>query len=229
MSKVHVLPSVRGALADTSPGKHLNCDGVMFQDKKQIDKCKMMRSAPMFLGNVTHSWSVLGAQSTSTLTKHMFLIFIAFTFFWCSEYALTEQIMPKTRLVYARNLVVFAAVTVFIGDLAFDVIKPDSTAAAIGSVSTAFSFFVVCLLIICFEYGGMNGKLFVVGEKKTDVEKNAPVVEILTPKNEHMHRNIYLSYASLLMFPLVVVFILSHTHAAIVDVHIQLVFFSFIF
>jgi len=225
MSKVHVLPSARAALQDESPGKHLQCNRDMFPDQKHFDKCKMMRSAPMFLGNVTHSWSVLGAQSTSTLTKHMFLTFIVFTFFWCFEYALTEQMIRKESAVYFRNTVVFAAVLVFVFALAFDV-KSDSTAVATGSVSTAFYFVVLCLLIVCCEYAGMNGKLFVLGTQ-ADVEQNT--VKISTPNKEHMHRNIYLSYASLLTFPLVVVFILSHTHAAIVDVHIQLVFFSFIF
>ena len=65
-------------------------------------------------------------------------------------------------------------------------------------------------------------------EQAQAVQQETPV-GISTPKQEHMRRNIYLSYACLLMLPPVVLFILSHTHDAIFDVHIQLVFFSFLF
>ena len=235
MSKVYVLPSVGTTLPDSSPSQHVNCTSHLdiVKDQRHIDKCKMMRSAPMYLGNVTNAWSVLGEQSTFVLTKHMMLIFIVFTIFWCSEYALTDMAFTKAlRHVYVRNFVVFVAVCVFIGELVSDVTSSMSTNVAIGSVSTAFSFVVVCLLIICFEYGGMKGSVFLLYTETVDVEKaktKAVVGEINKPHKDHIHRNMYLSYAALLMMPMAVVFILASSHAAVVDVHIQLVFFSFIF
>jgi hypothetical protein len=66
-------------------------------------------------------------------------------------------------------------------------------------------------------------------ESGIDAKKAEEDVKIIEPKDEYIHRNIYMSYALLLLFPMVVVFILSHSHKAIVDVHIQLVFFSFMF
>jgi len=246
MSDVHVLPSAGAALVDKTKNTHDNCTRYFYTDKMHMQKCKIMRSAPMFLGTIGTSWSLLGAQSTSTLAKHICIIFIVFFIFWCSEYALTDKPFPvleKMDAVYTRNIVVFLSVVAFAVTLAFDVTGDMGTGAAIGSVSTAFSVVVVCLLVMCFEYAGMNGKHYV-ADKKVHVdpaapsEKTAPPapelatpapVEIIHPKNEHMHRNIYLSYVSLLMFPLVVVFVLAHSHDAIVDVHIQLVFFSFIF
>jgi len=235
MSKVYVLPSVGTTLHDSSPSQHVHCNSHLdiVKDQRHIDKCKMMRSAPMYLGNVTNAWSVLGEQSTFVLTKHMLLIFIVFTIFWCSEFALTDMAYTKVlRHVYVRNFVVFVAVCVFIGELVSDVTSSMSTNVAIGSVSTAFSFVVVCLLIICFEYGGMKGSVFLLYTDAVDVEKaktKAVVGEINKPHKDHIHRNMYLSYASLLMLPMAVVFILASSHAAVVDVHIQLVFFSFIF
>ena len=222
LSKVRVAPSAGAKLVDHSKATHLNCNSSILTDEKQMNKCKMMRSAPMYLGNVEHSWSVLGAQSSFVLTKHMFLIFIAFCMFWCSEFVLSEKYFAlHSHHVIVRNVVVFAVVVIFAFSLGWDVTGDMSKDVAIGSVSTAFSFVVLCLLIICFEYGGMNGKLYIVADAKPG--------DINTPKNEHMFRNIYLSYACLLMLPLAVVFILQHTHDAIVDVQIQLVFFSFIF
>ena len=266
MSTVYVLPSVRATLLDESPSTHVQCTSPIFIDQRHIDKCKMMRSAPMYLGNVTNSWSVLGAQSTRTLTNHMFVIFLVFASFWFSEYALTDHAFTrKLNVVWVRNVVVFVAVIAFVILMSTNVTSDMSKDAAIGSVSTAFAFVVLSLLIICFEYAGMNGKLFPLYtdhaqpagtaltevQHTADIEKNAAASataddtnpqqvqpaneqtaqpeEINHARKEHMHRNIYLSYASLLMLPLVVVFILSQKHTAIVDVHIQLVFFSFIF
>ena len=265
MSKVYVLPSVRGNLHDYSTSTHVNCTSGIF-DEVHTNKCKMMRSAPMYLGNVTNSWSALGAQSMYTLNKHIFVIFLVFSIFWVSEHALTD-FHHKTggwNVVFVRNGVVFVAVIAFVTVLASNVTGNMSVDVAIGSVSTSFSVVVVCLLIICFEYAFMNGKLLVLeqpshavepavvdasnrtgdvetaganaaasGEAPADAQITTAVAtadaEINKPQKEHMHRNIYLSYACLLIFPLVVVLMLAQRHAAIVDVHIQLCFFSFIF
>ena len=261
MSTVYVLPSVRARLTDESPSKHVHCTSKLFYDKKQMDKCKMMRSAPIYLGNVTNSWSVLGAQSTRTLTNHIFVIFLVFLSFWLTEYALADHAFThKWNVVWLRNIVVFVAVIAFVILMATNVTSDMSKDAAIGSVSTSFAFVVISLLIICFEYAGMNGKKLVLYESEQPTGKemtsevnvaqdaeqgevenadaqrtpnqahqNEKPDEINKPQKEHMHRNIYLSYASLLMLPLVVVFILSQKYTAIVDVHIQLVFFSFVF
>jgi len=247
MSQVHVLPSGRGTLLDTSPARHANCSAALFAgDVRHLEKCKMMRSPPMFLGNVTNAWSVLGEQGAFTLTKHIFLIFLVFVIFWASEYALTEhEIMRKYPVVYVRNFVVFVAVVVFVSGMASNVTSNMSSGVALGSVSTAFFFMVVSLFIISCEYAGMNGKRVEFGapakdvkeagpagdeeSQKPDADAVAPVPALNDAQKEHLHRNIYLSYSSLLMFPLLVLFILSQSHAAVVDVHIQLVFFSFIF
>jgi hypothetical protein len=260
MSKVYVLPSVRGNLRDSSTTTHVNCTSGIF-DEMHTNKCKMMRSAPMYLGNVTNSWSVLGAQSMYTLNKHIFVLFLVFSIFWVSEYALTDfhHKIGGWSVVLVRNAVVFTAVLAFVAVLASNVTGNMSVDVAIGSVSTSFSLVVVCLLIICFEYAFMNGKLFLL-EQPSPAVPEAPAVdlkpvtdleqadvdaaaaasqttpaevttdaEINKPLKEHMHRNIYLSYACLLTFPLVVVLMLAQRHAAVVDVHIQLCFFSFIF
>ena len=249
LSKVYVTGSSGVALKDNSIATHEDCSSIVFGNittkdtEKHMMKCRMMRSAPMYLADVERSWSVLGAQSTRTLTKHILLIFIVFNIFWFCQYAHKESQQEKHILPRLfgnpmhRNVVVFVAVVIFGATLGSDINSDLSTAVAIGSVSTAVSFVVVCLLIICFEYAGMKTDTIVDKPKSTpaDSEKGQKVdasdenVGIFEPKVEHMHRNIYMSYVLLLMFPMVVVFMLSHTHKAIVDVHIQLVFFSFMF
>jgi hypothetical protein len=224
LSTVHVLPSAHATLTDNTAKTHVDCNNVTFVDAKHIDKCKMMRSPPIYLGDVTNSWSVLGTQSTFLLVKHMLLIFLVFMMFSGSEYALSNvkwKWITDKNVVHVRNAVVFAAVLVFVCELVTDVDQNMSANKAIGSVSTAFSFVVVCLLIICLEYGGMHGKR---------VELHADNALTLSQmRAEHMHRNIYLSYACLLMLPMAGVLVLHYTRVAVVDVHIQLVFFSFIF
>ncbi len=236
LSKVYVLPSVRGVLYDSSPSKHGDCRSDIFMNNTEhIAKCKMMRSAPMYLGNVTNSWSVLGAQSVKTLSLHMFVNLLLFLLFWLCELVLTEYQPKLKHVVPLRNFILFLAVGVSVLVLALNVTSNMSADVAIGSVSTAFFVVVVTLLIICFEYAGMNGQIFQLTEgaakkKEGDTEaQTQPTPEIIRPQKEHMYRNIYLSYASLLMFPMVVVVILTQTYRAIVDVHIQLCFFSFIF
>ena len=136
----------------------------------------------------------------------------------------------------------FIAVLVFVCSLATDVSTDPVHTVAIGSISTAFALLVICLLVICFEYATAGSERFELYSEpqqvpKTDVEQQqqkntADVNEFSThvkSKNEYMHRNVYLSYACLLTLPIVVVVMLSSERAAIVDVHIQLIFFSFIF
>jgi hypothetical protein len=139
-----------------------------------------------------------------------------------SEYALSNtQLITDKNVVIVRNAVVFAALLVFVCELVTDVDQNMSAKKAIGSVSTAFSFVVVCLLIICLEHGGTHGKRI---QLHTDA-----ALTLSQTRAEHMHRNIYLSYACLVMLPMAAVLVLHYTRVAVVDVHIQLVFFSFIF
>jgi hypothetical protein len=252
VSKVYVAGSDGAALADNSISKHEDCGSMFYnnitaatdQDKHNTMKCRMMRSAPMYLSNVQLSWSVLGAQSTSTLSKHIFVVFIVYSMFWFSQYAQKETVafMKVFHDPIHRNVVVFLAIVAFGLALGLDVNSDMNAAVAIGSVSTAFSFVVVCLLIICFEYAGTKTpqQPSTSGDKSkntamqqmesgNDANKAEEDVNIIEPKDEYIHKNIYMSYALVLLFPMVVVFILSHSHTAIVDVHIQLVFFGFMF
>ena len=213
MSKVYMTQSGETKLKDNSIATHQNCRSALFNDTKHFEKCRMMRSGPMKLGKVAHSWSVLGEQSTFTLVKNVCIIFFVFSIFWVSEYMLHGRIIthPHHKI---RSIVLL----VVLGFIVADVVSNITTKSAVGSMSTAFSFVVLCFLIICCEYAGINGKNELHMEPK-----------LFAPKNEHMQRNIYMSYAFLLILPQIVVFILSYTHDAIVDVHIQLIFLSFIF
>ena len=213
MSKVYMTQSDETKLKDNSIATHQNCRSALFNDTKHFEKCRMMRSGPMKLGKVAHSWSVLGEQSTFTLVKNICIIFFVFSIFWASEYMLHGGIISHPHHTI-RNIVLL----VVLGFIVADVVSNITTKSAVGSMSTAFSFVVLCFLIICCEYAGINGK----NELQTESK-------LFAPKNEHMQRNIYMSYAFLLILPQIVVFILSYTHDAIVDVHIQLIFLSFIF
>ena len=212
MSKVRVIPSAQDSLKDNSEATHRNCSAD-FAKQEFVEKCRMMRSGPMKLGNVANVWSVLGEQSTFILAKHICIIFFVVTLFWAIEFLLHERTsFPKQTI---RNVVVLIALGVLVADVVSNFFGTKNL--ALGSVSTAFAFVVLCFLIICFEYAGMN------------VEQSDHTSEFIGPKNQHMNRNIYMSYAFLLLLPQIVVFILSNTHDAIVDVHIQLIFLSFIF
>ena len=208
MSKVYMTQSGETKLKDNSIATHQNCRSALFNDTKHFEKCRMMRSGPMKLGKVAHSWSVLGEQSTFTLVKNVCIIFFVFSIFWVSEYMLHVGFIshPHHKI---RSIVLL----VVLGFIVADVVSNITTKSAVGSMSTAFSFVVLCFLIICCEYAGIN--------------QTEP--KLFAPKHEHMQRNIYMSYAFLLILPQIVVFILSYTHDAIVDVHIQLIFLSFIF
>jgi len=225
--------TARGQLLDNSKATHLNCSSTFFADDKDIQKCKMMRSPPMFLHNATQVWPVLGQQMTYALTKHILMIFLAYTAFWCSQYAITEHEKTKDKPKTIRIVVVVVVAILLIVDLILDSTNKNGLAA--GSFSTAIAFIVVFLLIMLFEY---LAKPFVLhtqpeGTEMKELERGAgqpPAgVDIMKPVHKHMHRNIYLSYACLLMLPLVVVLILSNSHQPLVDVHIQLLFFSFLF
>ena len=91
MSTVHVLPGPNHTLNDNSKNSHVHCSRERFPDELHMHKCMMMRSTPIYLGNIANSWSVLGAQSTFVLTKHMLLIFLVFSIFWGLEYGLTNS------------------------------------------------------------------------------------------------------------------------------------------
>jgi hypothetical protein len=225
-------------LADNSNATHSDCSATIFNTEALMDKCKRMRSGPMYFDNATqpHMWPVLQEQCTYALFKHMFFIFLAFASIWCSQHAITERhkiIHDMTRAIQIGAYCVDVLSVVL--DMILEYTSDKGVAA--GSNTTGIVLFSVCLLLVpMIEYVDTRGVCFVV--HKPNPETNAgnekggqtqPEVTISEPKREHMHSHIYLSYACLLLFPLVVLFILAHTHAALVDVLIQLVFFSFIF
>lgn len=196
----------------------------------------MMRSPPMFLEEATDKWPFLAEQMPFAQTKDMFMVFIAFAGFWCSQYAIGEYESGYHNKHTIRTVTSIVFVVVCIVDFVWQSVH----GWAAGSYTTAIAFFVGCGLIILLEYA-FKTDIHPGDHKDTHADKKTepgaieaqPVqsehVAISTPKREHMRRNIYLSYACLLMLPPVVLFILSHTHDAIFDVHVQLAFFSFLF
>jgi len=201
-------------LVDNSNHTHAHC--TIFRDKP-LEKCKMMRSPPMYLQTVKDKWPFLENQMTFAQTKDMFFVFLAFTGFWWSQYAISEGEWAYQRKHYIRTVVIFMfGLLVFI-----DFIWQNAMGWAEGSYTTAIAIFMVCGAIIVLEYAFKK--------QQSPAEEKASDVNISTPKREHMRYNIYLSYAGLLMFAPVVLFVLSNTHDALFDVHIQLVFFSFVF
>ena len=215
-------------LADNSNATHSECSATIFNTEALMDKCKRMRSGPMYYDNATQTQmlSALQEQCTFALFVHMSFIFVIFSLLWGSQHAITEELTKHSK---------FATVGCLVGAVVFvaiDVIVEwtNGKGVAAGSNTTGIAMIAVCLLLVyMIDYVDTTGVRFV-KRKPTDVEISAPpAVEISAPKREHMHRHIYVSYACLLMFPLVVLFILAHTHTPLVDVHIQLVFFSFIF
>jgi hypothetical protein len=240
-------------LQDTTPTTHANCNKTIFNTEKLENKCKRMRSGPMYFDTSEQGleWPFLEMQSAQKLFMNIFFIFVAFASIWLSQYAITEHetfmcLNFKDRS--SKGILIFVAVCVSLLMCVLDIILVATGNQAQGSLWTGVSFFAVLLLISVIEYNDTRADRFV-AHAQTDTPdtsvkpselsvENGPAaqetaqetpVAISHPKREHMHRHIYLSYASLLMFPLVVLFILANSHTALVDVHVQLVFFSFVF
>ena len=226
-------------LQDKSNASPLRCNATIFngtdatKNKNDIEKCKLMRSAPMFFMKVENTvvWPFFGKQMTFSLTKHIFFILLAFTSFWCAEEAIAQNHRGAHEHKGKFRIFVLVLVSILtLADWLWDLEKYE----AAGTVATCVPFCVIAWLVLLIKYADTYYQ-WARGEKPPmDAETAQTAIQPAAPQNkhmhEHMHRNIYLSYASLLMFPLVVVLVvLARTHTAIVDVHIQLVLFSFIF
>ena len=158
-------------------------------------------------------------------------------------------------LVLIVAIVIFVGNVIF--DIQEDMYKVDKV--AIGSITTGISFCLVCLLIICFthlqdpastpEAGAADGALEAAPASETDPlnggkvgagffhfslwSGNTPTVRTTDEDRyrrlEHMYLNIHVSYLILLLMPLFVILALTSTHQLVVDVHVQLIFFSSVF
>jgi hypothetical protein len=264
------------------------------------EKCKIMRVPELHLGHIHSSWSVLGAQSSYNLIKHICCILIVFLLFASFEemiYAYPKNIDGKEVVKeghenirhhhhFVRSVLLILAIVIFGFDVAFDIdndniseVEDNKSKYAIGSIATGFSFCVVTLMIMCFTYmqepyevernepkgkpdgltqGGANNPppmeqtreegglgndkdLYIGGLWKYPSDYNirrepdAKYMPTHTNRSEAYTRlcdiyyNIHMSYLMLLIFPLVVILALHSTNTVLVDVHIQLIFFSSIF
>jgi hypothetical protein len=195
------------------------CDNQMFNslplDKKNEmkDACNMMRVPTMYSGNIHSSWSVLGAQSVSIVIKNISLISFVFSSFILSDFYIRwmcEEHPKWTRWI--RTLVVIMAFVVSIIAIALDfdskmhTIQNGKQVYAIGSVSTGLFFWVITLLIICFSH-----------------------IDDVKSYDWNKHINLNMSFLILLLLPLFMILGLLDHEKAVVDVHIQLIFFSSIF
>ena len=176
------------------------------------EKCKMMRIPSMRSGKIHASWSLVGAQSFPVLLKHVSLISLAFSFFMLIDLYVRchPEDTKQTRML--RTLVVFVAIVVSVIDICLD-FKTDmheyengNQKYAIGSISTGSFFWIASFLIICSSQ-----------------------IDELQEQDWHKHINLNMSYFILLLLPLFMILGLLDFAHFVVDVHIQLIFFSSIF
>ena len=184
-------------------------------DKKNEmkDACNVMRIPTMYSGNIRSSWSVLGAQSVSIVIKNISLISFVFSLFIISDFYIRWMCEGHPNWIrWIRTVVVIIAFVVSFIAIALDfdskmhTIQDGKQKYAIGSVSTGLFFWVITLLIICFSQ--------IDDVKNYDWEK---------------HINLNMSFLILLLLPLFMILGLLDHEKAVVDVHIQLIFFSSIF
>ena len=276
-----------------------------------LDKCKMMRTPDLLLGQVHSSWSVLGTQSIFNLTKHIVFILIVFILFSWIENQVNvtgkENNYFLSHSAWMRSLtIIFAIVLFFINillDYQNDLYAVDDNHRnkhAIGSITTGASFCLVTILIICLNhldepektetntdnkpiredprpqatdkndspigqpqdgvttvnYGMIPQRMYGIETHGNNFEKRQVGIPgffdfqlikddlgwtkpsqsftyIAHSENfkrfAAMYRNIHDSYLMLLLFPLVWILALVRTGRVIVDVHVQLIFFSIIF
>ena len=199
----------------TSNNKQSYCDNPMFTTAPQAikDACNLMRIPTMYSGNIHSSWSVLGAQSVSVILKNIYLISFVFSSFIFSDFYIRYACEDhKTWTRWIRAFVVFLAVLVSLIAICLDFRERMHTyedgiqAYAIGSVSTGLFFWIVTLLIICCSQ-----------------------VDEVTSYDWHKHINLNMSFLILLLLPLFMILGLLDREKAVIDVHIQLIFFSAIF
>jgi hypothetical protein len=212
MSKVRVIPNADVIVKDNSGEAEARRNCSLFDKVAIVEKCKMMRSGPMKLGNVANVWSVLGEQSTFALVKNICVVFNVFLIFWVGQYL--QQINQFGK--QTRNVIVFVVLAGLVLCVLTDFYWTNHHAE--GSMSIALSFSVLCFLILCCEYAGMD-----------EIEESEEKSILPEQSSTHLNRNIYIAYALLLFLPQAAILILSESHDALLDVHIQLIFLSFIF
>lgn len=256
LSKIRVTPNatrILNATADLNTQTEKYCTSL---PAEELAKCTMRRLAAMYFGDIHSSWSVLGTQSTYTLVKHIFCILLTFSLFWMSEHLIyTENAgLFGRNHKKVRVVVLIFAILIFVGNVIFDIqgdmYKVDTV--AIGSITTGISFCLVCLLIICFTHLHDPVSTSSAGAVKADpVEMqplnppavttglfnfslwSAPTVRTTDEDRyrrlEEMYLNIHVSYLVLLLTPLFLILALTVGEKVVVDVHVQLFFFSSIF
>ena len=183
------------------------------------EACNMMRIPTMYFGHIHATWSVLGAQSVPAILKHIYLICFAFSCFMLSDLyvrfiggpdSIYPDRWPTTRWV--RTGLVFLAIIAFLIAICLDLrnemheYENGTQKYAIGSVSTGAFFWIATFLIICSSQ---------IDEVKQDAW--------------HKHVNLNMSYLMLLLLPLFMILGLLDLGKNVVDVHVQLIFFSSIF
>jgi hypothetical protein len=212
MSKVRVIPHADVTLTDNSGAAEALRNCRLFDKVAIVEKCKMMRSGPMKLGNVANVWSVFGEQSTFALVKNICVIFVMFLLFWVGQYLQQINRFGKE----ARTVMLFVVLAALVFCVLADFYWTNHHAE--GSMSIALSFSVLCFLILCCEYAGMD-----------EIEESQEKSTLPEQSSDYLNRNIYIAYALLLFLPQAAILILSKSHDALLDVHIQLIFLSFIF
>ena len=250
-SDIHVAPEAK--LIDNmqqSACEHKNATPINMQ------KCKMMRTPTVYLGKIHSSWSVLGAQSVFTLVKHIGFILVAFVLFsWVEEQIRLDGSTFRSQFRFVRSITVVLAILFLTVNVILDITNDmhqlntdHENQISIGSIATGFSFCLVTIVIICFSHlddPQHEEKSEVVNEPAKTIEE-APMTttgvqfyfgSAVAPvtKNDSnrrlrdMYGMLHTSHLLLVIFPLVLVLALAKTKNVIVDVHLQLIFFSSIF
>ena len=231
MGKIRVAPDAASKTLGIDPAlisRKLQASCANVSDVEVRGKCQVMRPAPMYLGIIHSAWSVLGAQSATALLKNIFFILLAFAVFSMSELWMRKGWFKDSHKI-VRLVVVVAAVVCGVGVL-WDFFSVDnmhelkansSSKHAVGSATTGASVWVLCLLIICFSH--------VDDVVDVDGDKYGSFSEYYRRFETYMHLNINSSFLILLLLPLFVLLSLTAYGHPVVDVHVQLVFFSYIF
>jgi hypothetical protein len=176
------------------------------------DACNMMRIPTMYLGRIHSSWSVLGAQSVGIVLQNIYLISFVFSVFMGADmftrwWQLTKPYMRGVRgvvLALAIGVSLFAICNDFIGDM--HTVTDGQQTYAIGSISTGLFFWITTLVIVCCSQ----------------------IDEVMNCDWEK-HTQLHTSFLLLLLLPLFMILALLDKALPVMDVHVQLMFFSVIF
>jgi hypothetical protein len=215
-----------------------------------LQKCKMMRTPTVYLGKIHSSWSALGAQSVFTLVKNIGFILITFIFFsWIEEQIRTENSTFRTEFRFVRSMTVVVAIIALTVNVILDLTNDmhelntnHENKAVIGSITTGFYFCLVSIIIICFSHlddpyneETLPQQAKVEGKAKNFVQfyygssLPEPTTDDANKRLHEIYGMLHTSHLLLVIFPLVLILALVKTQNVIVDVHLQLIFFSSIF